>query len=178
MAILGICIKIDKLSIGKRCMGMHITRWQIGDVGMFRSFMSPGGSGGVPGRGGISSGVGCLCRLGRGAPVRWCPKRVDAFFVVLIWEGRHPSGWSCWSIDGCLCIAALTILCTGNWTPCFFSSRTSAHGCWIRYCASSLAVSTKPPWAILAIFKAGCMMDWSSCSRPRCLASVTDMMKT
>jgi len=137
---------------------------------------------GVPGRGGVGSGVGsgfcCLRRLGGGAPVPLHLQRVCRFFEVPFWQGRHPGVWFWRSIAGCLAIAAFTLLCPGNSTPRFFSSRTSARGFLIKYYVSTTAVRENPPLAILAMFKARCMSDCSSCTRPPCLAIVADMLNT
>ena len=48
----------------------------------------------------------------------------------------------------------------------------------IRYCISSIAAHENRSWAILAISKARDNLDCSSCTRPPCLAIVTDMLKT
>ena len=60
----------------------------------------------------------------------------------------------------------------------FFSSWTSARGFLIRCCVSSIAAHENPALAIIAIFKARCMSDCSSCTRPPCLAIVADMLET
>jgi len=103
---------------------------------------------------------------------------VWGFCAVPLWHGRQPSVWFSQSIAGCLPIAAFTLLCRGNSTPRFFSSPTSAQCCLTRNCVSSIAAPENPPVAILAIFKARCMSDCSSCTRPPCLAIVADMFKT
>ena len=66
----------------------------------------------------------------------------------------------------------------GNTTPHFFSSRTSVGGFLISCCISSTVASEYPSFAILAIVKAGRLLDCSSCTRSPCLAIVTDMLKT
>jgi len=137
---------------------------------------------GVLGRGGLGSAVGsrfcCLRRLGRGAPVPLRLQRVCRFFEVPFCQGRHLGIWFWRSIAGCVAIAAFTLLCPGNSTPSFFSSRTSARGFLIRYCVSSTAVHENPPLAILALIKATRMSDCSSCTRLHCLAIVADMSNT
>jgi len=94
------------------------------------------------------------------------------------WQGRQPSVWFSRSIARCLSIAASTFLCPGESTPHFFSSRTLAQGLLINNCVSPIAAHENPPLAILAIFKARRMSDYSSCTRPPCLAIVADMLKT
>jgi len=138
----------------------------------------PVGPGGVPGSGGVGSGVCSLRRSGGGAPVPLRLQRVWGFIAVPFWQGRQPAIWFWRSIAGCLCIAAFTFLCPGNSTPRIVSSRTSERGFLMRYFVSSIAAREKPSLAILAIFNARCMSDCSSCTRPPCLAIVADMLKT
>ena len=131
---------------------------------------SSGAAGGVPGLGGAGHG--------RGAPVPLHLKRVCEFFAVTFWQGRQPSVWLSRTIPGCISISAFTLSCPGNTTPCFLSAWTLVGGCLIRCCALSIAARENPPLAILAIFKAWRMLDWSSCNRPPCLAIVADRLKT
>jgi len=140
--------------------------------------LSTGGTSGVLGGCGISSGIGCLSRSGGGAPVPLRPQCVGRFCAMPFWQGRQWSVGFSQSIAGCLSIAALTFLWPGNSTPRFISSRTSARGFLIRNCVSSIAARKNPPVAILVIFKARCMSDCSSCTQPTCLATVADMLKT
>jgi len=127
-------------------------------------------TGGVPVRGGALRGGG--------APVPLRLHRVCGFFAVPLWQGTQPSIWFSRTIAGCLSIAAFTLLCLRNSTPCFFSSRTSARGFLISCCVSSIAAREIPSLAILAIVKARRMSDCWSCIRPPCLAIVADMLKT
>ena len=53
----------------------------------------PVGEGGVPGGGGVSSGIRSLRRVGGGAPVPLRVQRVCGFFVVPFWQGRQPDFW-------------------------------------------------------------------------------------
>jgi len=126
--------------------------------------------GGDSGRGGAG--------LGGDAPLPFRLQRVSGFIAVPLWEGRQPSVWFSQIIAMCLLIAAFTLVCQGNSTPRFFSARTSARGFLISCCISSIAPRDNPPLAILAIFKARCMSDCSSCTRPPCLAIVANMLKT
>ena len=82
------------------------------------------------------------------------------------------------NIAGCLLIAAFPFIRSGNTTPRFFSSGTSAQGFLIRNCISSIAACANPPLAILAIFKARRMSECSGCTQPPCLAIVADMLIT
>ena len=138
----------------------------------------PVGAGGVPGGGGIGSGLRSWRRAGGGAPVPLCLEHVCGPFAVPLWQGRQPEAWFWRRIARFLGIAAFTFLWTGNSTLRFIFSRTSASGIKIRYYISSIAVREKPSLAILAIFNARCMSDCSSCTRPPCLAIVADMLKT
>jgi len=139
---------------------------------------------GVPGRGGVGSGVGsgggsgfcCLCRVGREAPVPLRLQRVCGFFAGPFWQWMHPGNGFWQSIAGCLALATFTLLCSGNSTPRFFSSRTWARGFLIRYCVSSTPARENLPLAMLAMFKARRMSDCSRCTRPLCLAIVADML--
>jgi len=132
--------------------------------------LSSDGTGGDSGRGGA--------HLGGGAPLPLRLHRVSGFFAVPFGQGRQPSVWFSRTIAGCFSIAAFTLLCPGNSTPRFISSRTSVRGFLISCCVSSIAAREIPPLAILAIFKARRMSDCSSCTRPPCLAIVADMLKT
>jgi len=132
--------------------------------------MSPGGACGIRGEGGTSPHAG--------APVPLCLQHLCRFFAVHFWQGRHPLVRFSKTIAGCLTIAAFTFVCPGNWTPHFFSSQTSARGFLIRNRDFSIVVHENPPLAILVIFKARCMLDCSSCTRPPCLVIVCAMLKT
>ena len=138
----------------------------------------PVGAGGILGRGGISSGVSCLRRLGGGTPVSIYLQRVYRFFRGPFWQGRHPVVWFWRSIVVCLSITAFIFLCPGNSTPRLFSSQTSVWDFLIRCSISSIAEQDNPPLAILAILKARHMSDCSRCTRPPCLAIVADKLHT
>jgi len=137
----------------------------------------PVGAGGMPGGGGVGSGVGSPCWAGRGAPVALHLQCDCGFFVVPFWQGRQPDVWFWRSIARCHCIAAFTFECPGNSTPRFFSSQTSVRGSSMRYFVSSIEAREKHSLAILAIFNARCMSDSSRCTRPPCFAIVADMLK-
>jgi len=53
----------------------------------------PVGAGGVPGGGGVDSGVRTLRQAGGGAPVHLRLQRVCGFFAVPFWQGRQPGVW-------------------------------------------------------------------------------------
>ena len=55
--------------------------------------MLPVGAGGVPGSGGVGSGVGSLRQSGGGVPVPLRLQRVGGFFAVPFWHGRQPDVW-------------------------------------------------------------------------------------
>jgi len=136
------------------------------------------GSGGIPGRCGIFSGVGCLSPSGGGAPVPLRLQHVSRFYAVPLWQRRLPSIRFSRSIAGCLSMADFTLLCPGNSTPRYCSSRTSSRGFFIRYLVCSIVARKNPPLAIFAISKARHMSDCSSCTRPPCLAIVAGMVTT
>jgi len=48
---------------------------------------------GMAGRGGVGSGVGCVCRLIGGAPVPVPLQCVGGFFAVPFWQERHLDVW-------------------------------------------------------------------------------------
>jgi len=170
LAIFDICVKIEKSSAGKRSMYIHISR---GHTFWFRTLK-------------------CLTlikwRRRRSWP-RWrrsswrciCAFVHPASLWILcfgIMEGRQASVPLSRTIDGCLSITAFTLLCPGNTTPRFFPFRTSAYGFLISCCVSSIAAQENSSLAILALFKARCMSDCSSCNWPPCLAIVDEMLKT
>jgi len=155
---------------------IQVAYWQFSEC--CTPSLSPGGTDGVPGRDGVGSGVGYLCQSGGGAPIPLHLQRVYGFFEVPFWQGRHPFMWFWRSIAGCLSIAAFTCLCLGNLNPRCFSSQTLARRLLIRYCVSSIVAHENHPLAMLAIFKARCMSDCSSWTRPPCLVLVADTLKT
>ena len=122
------------------------------------------------------------CRLSVSVGRRWihslAPPVFYGRFAVPSWQERHPLVLFWWSIAGCLCITVFTNLCPGNFTPCSFSSQTSAWCFFIKYWVFSIAVCKNPPLAIVAIFKSRCISDCSSSIWPLCLAIVADMFKT
>jgi len=132
--------------------------------------MSPAGTRGVLGRGGAGSGGG--------APVSLRHRHVCGVFPVPFWQVKQPSDPFSLTSAGCLSIAAFTFLCPGHSTHRMLSSRTSVQGFLIRNWVSSIVVRKNPPLAILAIFNARRMSDWSGCTRPACLDIVADMLKT
>jgi len=141
-------------------------------------WMGPGGVSDIPGGDGVAPGVGWLRRTGAGAPIPSCLQGVWGFLAVPVWEGRQLYLWFWQVIVGCLSIAAFTALGPGSSTPRFFSSRTSARCFLNTYWVSSIPARENPPLAILGIFNARRMSDCSSCTRPPCLAIVSDMLKT
>jgi len=141
-------------------------------------WLSPGGTGGMPSRCGVGSGVCCLSGSRGGAPVLLRLQCVWGFRDAPFGQWLQTFVLFPWSIACCFSIAAFTFLCPGNTTPRFSSSQSSAHGFLIRYRGSSIADSGDPPLAILAILKARRKSDCSSCTRPPCLAIVADMVKT
>jgi len=145
---------------------------------MWAASLLPGGTSGVSGWCGVSSGVGCLSYSCGGTPVPLHLQRVWGLCAVPFWQGGQPSVSLSGSTAGCLSITAFTLLCPGNSTPCFFASRNSAWGFLIRNDVSSIVARENPPLAILAIFKARPLSDCSSCTRPPYLAIVADTVET
>jgi len=125
--------------------------------------------GSIPGGGGA--------RSGGGGPVSLRLQRVWWFLDVPCWQGRQPSVWFSWTIDGWWSIAAFTFLCPGHSSSHFFSSPTSAWGFLIKCYVSSIAACDNPSLAILAIFDAMHMLNCSGITEPPCLAIVADMLK-
>ena len=177
-AIFGICIKIEKLSTGKKSMYIHISGGTPSNSDTCTASLSPGGTGGVSGGCGVGSGVGFLSPSVGGAPVPVCLQGDWGFYGVWFWEGRQLSVWLSQCIAGCLPIAAFTFLWPGNTTSRFFCSCTSSWGFIIRNSISSIVARKNPPVATLAIIKARRMSDCSSCTHPPSLAIVADMLRT
>ena len=107
-----------------------------------------------------------------------CLQRVCGCFRLPFWPGRQPSVGFSRTMPGCVSIPAFTMLCPENTTPQFVSCWTSAQAFSISCCVSSIVARKNPPVVILAIFKERRMSDYSSCTRPPCLAIVADMLKT
>jgi len=137
----------------------------------------PGAPGGIPGRCSICSDVGCLSRSGGGAPVPSNLQHYWGFCTVPFSQGRQLFIWLSSIIARWRSIAAFTFLCPGDSTPCFVSPETWEWGFWISYRVSSIAVCENPSLPIFPILKATCMSDYSSCTRPVCLAIVADKLK-
>jgi len=85
--------------------------------------VSPGSSGGNPGRGGVSCGGGAGSDGGALVPLRL--QRACRFFAVPYSHKRQPSILFLLTIAGGVSIAANTSLCPGKSTLHFFYSRTS-----------------------------------------------------
>ena len=150
-----------------------LTIWEI-----WPPEMLPFGEGGMVGTGGVGSGVGSPRRTGECASVSLRLQRDCSLLVVTFWQGRQPDVWFWRSIAEYLCIAAFPYSYPKNSTPHVFSSWTSAGGFLMRYFVVSVAAHENPSLAIVAIFNARCMSDCSSCTRPPCLAIVTEMLRT
>jgi len=158
-------------------MWIHITGWQIVDLGTLGSLIVP----------------------------RWrrwhCGQRWHRFWSVLSvsvrWRCNHPflppAGLQilCGAVaarKASVCVVltkrthvsfhrSLHLYMPWDSSIRFFSSQTSVGGIVIRYCISFIAAHENPSLANLDIFKARRMSDCSSCSRPPCLAIVADMLK-
>jgi len=164
---------IESLSIGKCSMYIDIAGWHTFMFGHLMPLI-----------------VTRWCRLCRWHSMwSWCHfgwKCICSFeppmclWVVCcaIWQRRQPSVKVSRTIVGCLSITTFTLLGPGNTTLHFFSSVTSVWGFLMRHCVSSIVAHKNPTLAILAIFKARGMLDWSSCTWPLCLAIVADMLTT
>jgi len=178
LAILGRGITIEKLSAGKSSMDIHITRCHTFDFGSMSFLMITGWHRWRTWQ--MWSRFWCRlagslrwrCTCGFAPPlylgILWC--------ATLAWEAAVRLIFSKHSRVSLH--RSHRILCPGNSTPHFFSSRTLVRGFLIRNCVSSIASHEYPPLAILAIFKPRRMTDCYSCTRPPCLAIVVDMLKT
>jgi len=129
-----------------------------------------GGAGGVP----VLSGAGC----GGGAPVPLRLQSVCGFCAVPFGQGRQPFLRLSQTIAGRLSAAVCTWFRPGIPTPRFIPPITLAPGVLISSCVSSIQVRANPSLAILAIFNARHMSDWSGCTRTYRLAIIADMVKT
>jgi len=132
--------------------------------------LSTGGAGGIPGQ--------CGTRRGAGAPVFLHLHCVSGFIALPLGEGRQQSYWLLRTITGRHSNPAFSLVCPGNTTPRVFSSRTSTRGVLISCCVSSYGAQENTSLAILARFKARCISDSSSCTRPACIAIVAEMFRT
>jgi len=83
--------------------------------------MSVGGTVRILGGSGVGSGVGCPSHSGGYAPVPSHLQCVCGFSAVPSWQGRQPSGKLSRTRARCHAIAALSLICPGNATPCFIS---------------------------------------------------------
>jgi len=117
--------------------------------------LSPGGTGGIPGKGGVRSGLDCQCQSAGGASYPLHLHCIGALCAVPIWQGRQLSMFDSQSIAGCPSITAFTILCPGHWAPRFLSSWTLARGFLIGHCVFSLAPSKNPPLASWPYWRQG-----------------------
>jgi len=170
LAILGICIKNEKMSIGKRSMYIHISRWHTFDLGTLSCII-------VTGRHRWRSGqmwrrVWRRCNCFSMPPlclrIVCCAILAQKAAVSLIFANHCQVSFHC----------SLTFRCLGNSTLGFFSARTSVQRVLIMSCVFFIAAREDPCFAISAIFKARLMSDCSSCTWPPCLAILADMLKT
>jgi len=120
--------------------GVCICIYEGGIPSVSELSLSSDGTGGDSGWGGAG--------LGGGAPLPLCLQRVCGLWAVAIWQGRQWSVWFSRTIAGCLSIAAFTLLCPGNPTRRFFSSRTLARGFLISCCISSIAAHENLLWPV------------------------------
>jgi hypothetical protein len=98
--------------------------------------------------------------------------------AIPCWQRRKPSVSFSQTIARWHSIAVFNLLCPGNTTPPVVFSRALVPGFLISWCISPITACDHPPVAMLPIFKARCMSDCSSCTRPPCLAIVAVMLKT
>jgi len=139
---------------------------------------SPGGAGGILGGCGIGYGVGCLSWLHGGTPIPLRHQRPSRICAAPFWQGRRLSVWYLQAIAGCLSIAAFPLPCPFNPTPCLYSSQAWVGGFFVQQYVFFLAACKNTPLAILTLFKARCILNCCSCTRPTCLAIVPDKLKT
>ena len=178
LAVLGRSIIRKKSSTGKGCMSIRRSGWQIDDLG-------PLSSGTVTSWGWwhfgrrwrrlssrLSVSVGGKCACSIASPlcwrILWCDilaRKVSGCLVltmhsrVLFYRSFHHS------------------MPRKLNTPLHLLSDFGTRFL-IRNCVSCNAGREKPSLAMFATFKARCMLDCSSCTRPHCLAIVADMSKT
>ena len=127
------------------------------------------------GTGGVLGWGGARCSAGAPVPLPW--HRDCGFSAVPLWQEWQLAVWFSQTIAGGLSIGADTSLCAGDSTPRFFLFQSSSWGFLIRCGVSSIAEHETAPLAILAIFKARHMSDFSSCTRSPCLAIAADILK-
>ena len=169
-AILGIWIKIEKSSAGNRSMYIDISRWHTFCFGAVSSLT--------------------VIRWHRlCSRPRWC--RSSRRFT---WAFAPPV--SLWMLC-CAILARRTairlffpnhrlvsfcrschLIMPRKHNTLHLFSQTSARGFLISCCVSSITARKNPSFDLSAIFKARRMSDCSSCTSPRCLAIVADMLKT
>jgi len=178
LGIIGICIKIENLSAGKRTMYIQISGWHTIDFGCLSTLIVSGWHRWRSGlmwhqfRCQLSESLWWMCTRASVPPV--CMGILCGAIVAREADIRSIFPKQA----GCLSIAAYTCLFPAISTPCCFSSQNSTRDSFIRYCVSTLAVRNIAPLALLAIFKAWCMSDCYSCTWPPCVVIVADMLKT
>jgi len=137
-----------------------------------------GGTGGHTIGSCFSSGVDCLCRSSGGAHCALCLQCVRGIFAVPCCQERQPSNGLPRSIRGGYFITAVTCVLPGMFNLRCFSSQTLRRSFLIRYCVSSIVTCQTPHLSVSAILNPRHMSDCSSCTRPPCLATVVELLKT
>jgi len=170
LVILGIYIKIEKMSVGKSSMYIYIFGGQNFNLGTLSSLN-------VKGWHSWYSGRRCHWFWWTCIHIFMAPTCVE-IVCHAIWQWMQPSVWYSWIIGRCHSITAFTFQWPGTWIPHFISSWISSQSSLIRYRVCSIAAHETPPFANLGIFKVRCMSDFSSCTWPPCFAIVADMLTT
>jgi len=138
LAILGICIKIEKWSIGKRSMYIHISRWHTFDFRILSWLISP--------RWHTWHSGWRSCRSWRRCTHSFTPTLCLQILLCAILARKAAVIWFSQTIDGYLSITAFTFLCPGNSTLYFCSSLSSTQGFLIMWFVSSIAACKTLLW--------------------------------
>jgi len=176
--ILGISLKIEKLSPGQIIMYIHISGWYTFDYWTVSSLIVTGRHRWHSQRTWswfwrrLSQSVWWSCTTAIAPPV--CLQ----ILCCTILARKEPISWISCTIARCHSIAAFRFLWVGHSTPSFIFCQTLVGGCFIRYCVSTIAVHENPPLATFAISKARRMLDHSCCMQPPGLPIVADRLKT
>jgi len=178
LVIFGIWIKIETSSAGITSTFIYIFRQHRFNFGSVTSRFLFGWVGVIPGGSGVSPAVHWLSRSGACLPTPLHLQHICRSSAAPFWQEMQLSFWLLWTIAAFLSISACIFLCLRNSTLRFVSFQSLAHGLFNRYCVFYIAAYRNPPLDILAIFIITCMLHCSNCTRPACLATVSDMLHT
>jgi len=137
-----------------------------------------GGTGVLPGVGGVEGGIGRLCQSGCGTPGSLPLKSACSFRTVPSCRARLLWVWFSSTMVKCFPDAAFTFWYPGNSTLSYITFQTLLLGVTIWCCVSTMTAPENTPLYLLAVLHARHLLGCSGHTRPPCSAIVADMLRT